>query len=253
VRALYLAPDLAPHTFLSGSAAENIAESLGEAFVDLSYFFTKRRWMEHRKGLGLSEEPLPYPSHGEPTDSTYPLDQLPIGTVGAVALDVRGCIAALTSTGGRTNKLVGRIGDTPVMGSGFWSEEWKKHGCLRSIWRNLRGKTNAHGVGVSGTGDGDYFIRQSTASTIAHRVRFFGETLNQATSQTVKDLYENGGLGGVIAVDTSANMSMPFNSPRMYRGVIKPDGVPKTALFADDDLEYTRSRENNQRSRVNGK
>lgn len=165
VRELYLAPGLAPHSFLSGSTAENIAESLGATLVDPSYFFTEHRWREHRKGLGLPEEPLPYLSHGEPANSVPPLDQLPTGTVGAVALDVRGCIAALTSTGGRTNKLVGRVGDTPVMGGGFWSEEWRKRGFVRSVWRKLKGKTNLHGVGVSGTGDGD--VRRTVLNNLS--------------------------------------------------------------------------------------
>jgi len=119
-RAMYLSPTLAPHATLSGPTAEEIGqESLGIELVDPSYFFTETRWREHRKGLGLPEEPLP-PGH-TPSRSTpvKNIDQMPTGTVGAVALDTRGCIAAVTSTGGKTNKLVGRIGDTPQMGSGF--------------------------------------------------------------------------------------------------------------------------------------
>ncbi|KAJ7769272.1 nucleophile aminohydrolase [Mycena metata] len=126
-RALYLAPDLLPHPFLSGATAESLAESLGQPLVPSSYFYTKKRWLEHRRGLGLPDEPFPYPDpdEDEKTGDDFPLlDLQPTGTVGAVALDVRGCIAALTSTGGRTNKLVGRVGDTPHMGAGFWAEEW---------------------------------------------------------------------------------------------------------------------------------
>lgn len=148
VRALYLAPQDAPHTFLSGSTAESIAESLGVGRVDPSYFFTEQRWREHRRGLGLPEEPLPYPSDGAPMAL---LDLMPTGTVGVVALDARGCIAAVTSTGGRTNKLVGRIGDTPHMGSGFWAEEWHATGW----WRKVLRRKFKRSVGVSGTGDGD--------------------------------------------------------------------------------------------------
>lgn len=81
---------------------------------------------------------------------------MPMGTVGALALDVRGCIAAVTSTGGRTNKLVGRIGDTPIMGSGFWAEEWQRRGgFLKRTWDRLLRKPTHCGVGVSGTGEGD--------------------------------------------------------------------------------------------------
>ena len=159
VRALYLSPSLAPHTFLSGETAEEMGESLGEILVDPSYFYTDHRWREHRRGLGLPEDPpsnIPEPG---PTFSS-PLDQLPTGTVGAVALDVRGCIASLTSTGGRTNKLVGRIGDTPLMGAGFWAEEWDDDsGWVRRCWNKLRGYQSKRAVGVSGTGDGDVGIQ----------------------------------------------------------------------------------------------
>lgn len=158
VRALYLAPSLAPHAFLSGANAENIGHSLGETLVDPSYFWTEHRWREHRRGLGLPEEPLPH--HGDDSaPCPSPLDQLPTGTVGAVALDIHGCIAALTSTGGRTNKLVGRVGDTPVMGSGFWAEEWMISGWLQRLCsRIIRNKVSKKAVGVSGTGDGDVSI-----------------------------------------------------------------------------------------------
>jgi len=154
VRALYLAPDLVPHVFLSGPTAEAIGEQLGEQLVDPSYFFTEHRWREHRRGLDLPEEP--FPPGQIATTSPAILDEFPIGTVGAVALDVRGCIASLTSTGGRTNKLVGRIGDTPMAGAGFWAEEWS-FGWGRRLWERLAGRNHKRkrAVGVSGTGDGD--------------------------------------------------------------------------------------------------
>lgn len=176
VRALYLAPGLAPHPMLSGATAETIgAEHLGIQTVDPSYFWTEARWREHRTGLGLPVEPIEpprapdtKPDTASETDSETtqvgsleglkfePMDSMPTGTVGAVALDVRGCIAALTSTGGKTNKLVGRVGDTPVMGSGFWAEEWeRKGGFFKRTWDRLSGKPTQGGVGVSGTGDGD--------------------------------------------------------------------------------------------------
>ena len=154
-RALYLAPADAPHTFLSGSTAESIALQLGELRVDPSYFFTETRWREHRRGLGLPEEPLPYPPSEKEKKYNVGLDQMPTGTVGAVALDARGCIATVTSTGGRTNKLVGRIGDTPHMGSGFWAEEWAVKGWVRKAIRKVLRKSTKRAVGISGTGDGD--------------------------------------------------------------------------------------------------
>ncbi|GLB37244.1 putative asparaginase [Lyophyllum shimeji] len=241
-RALYLAPAVAPHTFLSGSTAESLGASLGAELVDPSYFFTERRWKEHRRGLGLPDEPVP--PHAQPVlvdDSTpVPLDLLPKGTVGAVALDVRGCIAAATSTGGRTNKLVGRIGDTPSMGSGFWAEAWhapERSWVQKVLGRLFRQKRHPRAVGVSGTGDGDYFIRLATAATIARRVQYLHEPLEKAAETAVKDLLAEGGIGGVVALDDVGNVAMPLNCPGMYRGVIREDGVPKTAIFAGDVLD----------------
>lgn len=110
-RALYLAPDATVHALLSGAEAEHLGDKLGEELVDPSYFWTESRWNEHRRGLGLPYEPYPpgVPAPQKPSEEE-PLDLLPKGTVGAVALDVRGCIACGTSTGGLTNKIPGRIG-----------------------------------------------------------------------------------------------------------------------------------------------
>ncbi|KAG6820871.1 hypothetical protein H0H93_010215 [Arthromyces matolae] len=204
VRALYLAPAAAPHTFLSGPTAEALGESLGIQLVDPSYFFTEHRWKEHRRALGLPEEPLPGHSALTAGMPLPPLDQLPTGTVGAVALDIRGCIASLTSTGGRTNKLVGRIGDTPSMGSGFWAEQWDRSEV--SWFQRMLGKIFASlqepsAMGVSGTGDGDYFIRLNSAATLARRVQYLHEPLEVASQRVVDDLLLEGGIGGVIALD----------------------------------------------------
>jgi len=177
-RALYLHPEHAPHAFLSGTTAEDIGHNLGEELVDSSYFYTEHRWREHRRGLGLPEEPLPqafpqssaYTEHTEQDPPSY--DEYPRGTVGAVALDIRGCIAAVTSTGGRTNKLPGRIGDTPIVGAGFWAEEWHAEKSSESssllpkwmehafsaIWPGNKGgnrEKETIAMGASGTGDGD--------------------------------------------------------------------------------------------------
>lgn len=150
VRGLYLNPDLAPHAFLSGYTAEiELGKNkLGTETVDPSYFYTDARWKEHMKGLEQQET----------CSSSESLD-LPLGTVGAVALDKNGCIAVVTSTGGKTNKLVGRIGDTPSMGSGFWAEEWTAEDgfwnkCQKALFSRTRAQ-KLRAVGVSGTGDGD--------------------------------------------------------------------------------------------------
>lgn len=163
-RALYLEPTLAPHAFLSGATAEEIGDQVGQELVDPSYFWTEHRWREHRRGLGLPENPFP----GQPNDKIPypPLDQLPTGTVGAVALDIHGHIACCTSTGGKTNKLVGRIGDTPSMGSGFWAETWTEP--RRGLWAKFlrlmgKGASKSRAVGVSGTGDGDVSAHRPTS------------------------------------------------------------------------------------------
>lgn len=180
-RALYLSPDLAPHEFLSGAYAESDLNGrlkdrgMETALVDPSYFWTESRWREHRRGLGLPPDGLDSPTglallagrshYGE---IAVHLDVLPQGTVGAVALDIDGCIASVTSTGGRTNKLVGRIGDTPSMGSGFWAEEWTARrkgfkGAVRRFFK-MKQKMQHRAVGVSGTGDGD--VRTATSPPI---------------------------------------------------------------------------------------
>ena len=171
-RALYLSPDVAPHAFLSGAYAENDLNGrlkdrgMEIALVDPSYFWTEGRWREHRRGLGLPPDDVDSPTglalvaaRSHFGEISVNLDLLPQGTVGAVALDVDGCIASVTSTGGKTNKLVGRIGDTPSMGSGFWAEEWTVpqkgfKGAVRRFFK-MKQKVQRRAMGVSGTGDGD--------------------------------------------------------------------------------------------------
>lgn len=171
-RALYLSPDLAPHAFLSGESTEielngRLKDREMEVpLVDPSYFWTESRWREHQQGLGLPEKDIDSSTklallgarnhHDEKFSN---LDMLPQGTVGAVALDTDGCIATVTSTGGKTNKLVGRIGDTPSMGSGFWAEEWTapRKGTIGVVCKifKMKKKVKHRAMGVSGTGDGD--------------------------------------------------------------------------------------------------
>ena len=134
-----------PHAFLSGAPAEDLS---GLPLVDPSYFYTATRWREHRRGLGLPEDDM----NEDEGEEERTLDMMPKGTVGAVALDVRGCIAVCTSTGGRTNKLPGRIGDTPHYGAGFWAEKWSTQ---RRWWAPRWWQKKVRAVGVSGTGDGD--------------------------------------------------------------------------------------------------
>ena len=137
-----------------------------------------------------------------------------IGTVGAVALDLHGNLAAGTSTGGMVNKRFGRVGDSPIIGAGTYAD-------------NLT-------CAVSGTGHGEFFIRGVVCYDIAAKMQYQGVALTNAADEVVmRKLKDAGGRGGVIAVDAKGNVAMPFNSEGMYRGVIRTDGKPWTAIKRD--------------------
>lgn len=137
------------------------------------------------------------------------------GTVGAVALDVHGHIAAATSTGGMTNKKWGRVGDSPIIGAGTYADT---------------------DCGVSGTGWGEYFIRAAVAHDICARMAYGGRTLQAAADEVIMDVVPGlGGDGGAIAIDAQGNIAMPFNTSGMYRGWVNADGSRGTAIFRDDD------------------
>lgn len=195
-------PSAQGHTLLHGEAAEVLAARYGLTLVEPSYFFTQKRWDEHVRGLAQERER----DQGRGTASWSPDEYLPQGTCGAVALDADGAVCCATSTGGLTNKLTGRIGDTPSVGAGFWAEEWTEQGdpaaalsrrrdgpsvvlsdglaglvaeCLPS----LRGYVPAPPVGdlqatrcmaASGTGNGDSFLRTAAVRTAASMARFGG-------------------------------------------------------------------------------
>ncbi|MET1162407.1 MAG: isoaspartyl peptidase/L-asparaginase, partial [Pseudoxanthomonas sp.] len=136
-----------------------------------------------------------------------------LGTVGAVALDSQGHIAAATSTGGMTNKRYGRVGDSPLIGAGTWADER---------------------CAVSGTGWGEFFIRNVVAHDIAARVAYRGDSLALAAEAVIMErVPQLGGDGGAIAVDRDGNIAMPFSTAGMYRGWIAADGARGTAIFAD--------------------
>lgn len=135
------------------------------------------------------------------------------GTVGAVALDAQGRIAAATSTGGMTNKKWGRVGDSPLIGAGTYADER---------------------CAVSGTGWGEFFIRAAVAHDICARVAYKGDSLQQAADDVIMNVVPDlGGDGGAIAIDRDGNIAMPFNTSGMYRGWVKPDGSRGTAIFRD--------------------
>lgn len=182
------------HVMMVGTGAEEFAKAKGLEIVDPSYFKTERRWNSLQKILAKEK------SSGfinEFKDSKY-------GTVGAVALDKTGNIAAGTSTGGMTNKKYNRIGDSPIIGAGTFAD-------------------NAT-CGVSCTGHGEYFIRYAVAYDVAARMEYKSETVNEAANYVInKKLVDAKGSGGLIALDANGNVSMPFNTEGMYRGYVKPN------------------------------
>lgn len=200
-----------PHVMLAGRGAELFATAQGLEIVDPSYFWTERRWKQLQKALteaGASKSGSGGVHEPAAADRKY-------GTVGAVALDREGHLAAGTSTGGMTDKRYGRIGDSPVIGAGTYASD--------------------RSCAVSATGHGEFFIRYTVARDIAARVEFKGDGVGKAASEVVMGVLEEaGGKGGVIALDRQGNFAMPFNTTGMYRGVIGPDGLPHTWIYANE-------------------
>mgnify|MGYP001243544350 CR=1 FL=1 len=190
--------DHSVHVFLSGQGAEEFALKQGLKQVDPSYFFTQNNY-DRLKEVKVS---MTMPS------------QEKLGTVGAVALDVNGNLAAGTSTGGMTNKRYGRIGDVPVIGAGTYAEN--------------------DVCGISATGHGEFFIRNVVAHDIAARMKYAGHSIEKASKEVIAALKEKGGAGGVIGLDSQGHVVMPFNTPGMFRGYITLDGSPVVAIYAED-------------------
>ena len=190
-----------PHVMLAGDGAEAFADSRPEIErVPNDWFDTDRR----RRALEQAQRQA---AVGEAPQGQY------FGTVGAVALDRHGHIAAATSTGGMTNKKWGRIGDSPVIGAGTWADAR---------------------CGVSGTGWGEFYIRNAVAHDICARVAYRGDALAEAAEEVVNRVVTAaGGDGGAIALDVDGNIAMPFNSGTMYRAWIRPDGSRGVAIFED--------------------
>lgn len=187
--------DSSEHVMLSGRGAEAFAAKMGLELVEPFYFHTDERMRSLEKAKRL-EGGSSFLSEDEAM-----IDEK-FGTVGAVALDKSGNLAAATSTGGMTNKRWGRVGDSPIIGAGTYAD-------------------NA-ACAVSCTGHGEYFIRLAVAARVANRMRFAGEELDRAARAVIMDeLAGMGGSGGLIAIDTAGKISMPFNTAGMYRGYVK--------------------------------
>jgi beta-aspartyl-peptidase (threonine type) len=203
-----------PHVILAGKGAEVFAKDMGLEIVDSTYFFTERRWESLQKAKEKERIELDHTKE-EPkkSSSNYSVpEDYKFGTVGCVALDKDGNLAAGTSTGGMTNKKWNRIGDSPIIGAGTYANN----------------KTCA----VSSTGHGEYFIRSVVAYDISAMIEYKNYSLTVAANEVVmKKLKDLGGSGGVIAIDKSGNIAMPFNTEGMYRGFMKSSGEKQIAIY----------------------
>jgi beta-aspartyl-peptidase (threonine type) len=188
------------HVMLSGEGAELFASHRGMRLVTQDYFFTQRRWDSLLSAKGGS------------TDFNFG----ETGTVGAVGLDMNGDLAAGTSTGGLTNKPVGRIGDSPIIGAGTYAD--------------------SDNVAVSATGTGELFIRQVAAYRVSAQMEYAHMSVDRAAQGSLDQVAELGGpdSGGLIALDKDGNLAMPFNTDGMYRGWATQDGQIVIKIFADE-------------------
>ncbi|QYF86502.1 isoaspartyl peptidase/L-asparaginase family protein [Brevundimonas sp. PAMC22021] len=210
-----------PHVMLIGEGADAFAASQGIEQVDPSFFFTERRWQGLVKALTDQGQPVPPRLAGAPSpDQTAalpapPLNERKFGTVGAVALDSQGRLAAGTSTGGMTAKRWGRVGDVPVIGAGTYA-------------------SNADGCAVSATGAGEYFIRSTVARDICQRTAS-GASVQAAAEAEIAEVGAIGGDGGVIVMGANGSPAFAMNTSGMYRGSVASTQSPRVAIYADED------------------
>ncbi|RJP66045.1 MAG: isoaspartyl peptidase/L-asparaginase [Ignavibacteriales bacterium] len=194
------------HVLLTGDGAEEFASANGIQLVPEDYFYTEKRWQQLLKAReGDKKDSIPKINY---INSDYKF-----GTVGAVALDKHGNLAAGTSTGGMTNKKFGRVGDSPIIGAGTYAD---------SI------------CAVSCTGHGEYFIKNAVAYDVSARMKYCGHSLVQATEDIIHNVLEKqGAKGGLIAIDKDGNLAMPFNTTGMYRGYIKENGSWEVKIYGE--------------------
>jgi L-asparaginase / beta-aspartyl-peptidase len=204
IRAALAVMKKSEHVMMSGKGAEEFARSQGLEIVDPSYFFDSTRYKQWQKAV---QQERAFISEDE-VDHKY-------GTVGCVALDSKGNIAAGTSTGGMTNKKFGRIGDSPIIGAGTYANNFT--------------------CGISSTGHGEYFIRLAVAHEISAMMEHGKLSLGEAADRVImKKLLQLGGTGGVVGLDRSGNIVMTFNTEGMYRGYRRQGEEARTFIYQDN-------------------
>jgi L-asparaginase / beta-aspartyl-peptidase len=202
-----LVMEKSPHVLLAGEGAEQFAKLQGVKLEPDDYFHTERRWEQLLEAIAREREQGVSSSEAPPRPAS-------LGTVGAVALDRSGNLAAATSTGGMSNCRYSRIGDSPIIGAGTYAND----------------KTCA----VSTTGHGEYFMRAVTAYDLSVLMEYRGMSLQAAADQVIyKTLGDLGGLGGLVAIDRNGAIALPFNTPGMYRGFYLAGGQPETAIYKE--------------------
>ncbi|MGD9564105.1 MAG: isoaspartyl peptidase/L-asparaginase family protein [Pyrinomonadaceae bacterium] len=209
-----------PHVMMVGDGAEKFAAEQKIELVDPKYFWTQPRWdalqrilkEEKEKEVQSPKSQIPSPKSGASARDTAQLPYNKFGTVGAVALDKDGNIAAGTSTGGMTNKKYGRVGDAPIIGAGTYADNQT--------------------CGVSATGWGEFFIRLGVARDISALMEYRALTVQAAADLVIKQKLQNlGGDGGIIALDKFGNIGISFNSEGMYRAYINSEGKPVVEIY----------------------
>jgi len=207
IEAARLVMEKTRHVMLVSEGAEAFAKGQGIAIMPRDYFITEHRKKQLER-IQNEQKQAPKPQSIRQKEQTTDL----VGTVGAVALDRHGNLAAGTSTGGMANKKPGRVGDSPIIGAGTYA--------------------NNATCAVSATGHGEYFIRAVVAHDISALMEYKGISLSEAADLVVKkELVEFGGEGGLIAVDRKGTIAMPFNSQGMYRGYVREDGTTFVAIY----------------------
>lgn len=200
-----------PHAMLIGPGAEKFAAAQGLEIVDPEYFYTSHRWEQLQKALANE---LVLRDHDADSSIPFANNDEKHGTVGAVALDRHGNLAAGTSTGGLTNKQQGRVGDSSIIGAGTYADN--------------------RSVAVSATGTGEVFIRAAAAYQTAAQVKLLQKPINEAADGTLKEVSSLGGDGGLIVLNAKGDFVMQFNTSGMFRGTIGNDGMAWTGIFPDE-------------------
>lgn len=199
------------HVMMAGKGAEDFAKQAGLTIVDPSYFYTEDRWRGLQQAL-KQDSMKTVLDHDKKTSKLGTINRdFKFGTVGAVALDKAGNLAAGTSTGGMTNKRYGRIGDAPIIGAGTYA--------------------NNATAGVSGTGWGEFYIRTVLAYDLSAMMEYQKLSVDQASKKVIEKMGKLGGDGGLIALDKNGHVAMEFNTAGMYRGTVTEDGKISVEIY----------------------